>query len=129
MSSHNDLAFLSAAEQGELIKRRAISPVDLVRNCLDRIERYDAVLRAYITVCAEQALAAARRAESEISAGNYRGPLHGVPVAVDFDQGGRDPFEKHPIVGDRHGRPSPDAEVVFQPRQGVLVEMVVRLVQ
>lgn len=82
MSSYNDLSFLSAAEQGRLIRQRALSPVDLMRNCLDRIERYDSVLRAYITVCAERALAAARRAESEISAGNYRGPLHGIPFGV-----------------------------------------------
>jgi aspartyl-tRNA(Asn)/glutamyl-tRNA(Gln) amidotransferase subunit A len=82
MSSHDDLTFLSAAEQGGLIMRRAISPLDLVRNCLDRIERYDPLLRAYITVCGERALAAARRAESEISAGQYRGPLHGIPFGV-----------------------------------------------
>lgn len=82
MSSDNDLAFLSAAEQGRLIKARRISPVDLVRTCLDRIERYDAVLRAYITVCADQALAQAGQSEREIAKGVYRGPLHGIPFGV-----------------------------------------------
>ncbi|MBI4206626.1 MAG: Asp-tRNA(Asn)/Glu-tRNA(Gln) amidotransferase GatCAB subunit A, partial [Betaproteobacteria bacterium] len=82
MSSYSDLVFLSAARQAKLIRQRAISPCDLVQACLDRIERYDPVLRAYITVCAEPALAAARQAEREIAAGDDRGPLHGVPFGV-----------------------------------------------
>ena len=74
--------FLSAAEQGRLIRNRKLSPVELVQHCLDRIERWDPVLRAYITVCAESALAEARTAEREISAGRWRGPLHGLPFGV-----------------------------------------------
>ena len=77
-SSEAELCFLSATAQGELIRSRRLSPVELTRACLDRIERYDPVLRAYITVAAEQALAAARQAEREIAAGDYRGPLHGL---------------------------------------------------
>ena len=49
---------------------------------LDRIAKVDATLKSYATVMAEQALAAARSAEQEIQAGKYRGPLHGVPIAV-----------------------------------------------
>jgi aspartyl-tRNA(Asn)/glutamyl-tRNA(Gln) amidotransferase subunit A len=57
------------------------SPVDLVRDCLARIEaRRD--LNAFITVLGEQALDEARRCEHEIAAGDYRGPLHGIPVSV-----------------------------------------------
>lgn len=82
MPSYSDLVFLSAAAQAKLVRQRAISPVDLVQACLARIERYDPVLRAYITVCAEQALAEARQAEREIAAGTYRGPLHGIPFGV-----------------------------------------------
>ncbi|MGZ8266214.1 MAG: amidase [Burkholderiales bacterium] len=82
MSSDSRLPLLSAREQSELIRLRQVSPVDLVQSCLDRIARYDGVLRAYITVCAEQALEAARRAEREIAAGGWRGPLHGLPFGV-----------------------------------------------
>ncbi|HSQ05564.1 MAG TPA: amidase, partial [Burkholderiales bacterium] len=82
MASDEDLAFLSATEQSRLIRSRQLSPVELVRTCLERIQRYDGVLRAYITVCADQALAEARRAEQDIAAGNNRGPLHGIPFGV-----------------------------------------------
>jgi aspartyl-tRNA(Asn)/glutamyl-tRNA(Gln) amidotransferase subunit A len=82
MTNDRNLVFLSAAEQGRLIRERSVSPVDLVQACLERIHRYDGVLRAYITVCAEPALAAARNAEREIAAGNWRGPLHGIPFGV-----------------------------------------------
>ena len=76
------LHFLSASEQADLIRKRELSPVDLVRACLARIERYDSRLRAYITVCSEQALVDAKQAEREIAAGKYRGPLHGLPFGV-----------------------------------------------
>ena len=76
------LSLLGACEQARLIGKRAISPVELVQAALARIERYDGRLRAYITVCAEQALADARAAEAEIAAGRYRGPLHGLPFGV-----------------------------------------------
>jgi aspartyl-tRNA(Asn)/glutamyl-tRNA(Gln) amidotransferase subunit A len=78
----SDLHYLSAVEQAELVRTRKLSPVELVQACLDRIARYDGVLRAYITVCGEQALAQAREAEREIRAGSYRGPLHGLPFGV-----------------------------------------------
>ncbi len=78
----SELAYLSAAEQGRLIRSRQLSPVELVKLCLARIERFDPVLRAYITVCGEAALAAARQAESEIGRGDYRGPLHGLAFGV-----------------------------------------------
>ena len=82
MSSDNDPVFLSITRQAQLIRERALSPVELVKAYLKRIAHYDSVLRAYVTVCAEQALAAAAHAESEIAAGRYRGPLHGIPFGV-----------------------------------------------
>jgi Asp-tRNAAsn/Glu-tRNAGln amidotransferase A subunit and related amidases len=81
-TSSNDLVFLTAAEQGRLIRGGKLSPVELVQACLARIERWNPVLRAYITVCADSALAAARAAERDIAAGRWRGPLHGLPFGV-----------------------------------------------
>ena len=82
MSGNEELVFLSAAEQGRLLRARKLSPVELTRAYLGRIERYDGVLRAYITVLADQALEKAKQAEREIGAGSYRGPLHGIPFGV-----------------------------------------------
>ena len=78
----NELPFLSATALAELLRRREVSPVEATVAYLARIEQVDPALNSYITVTAEQAMAEARQAEAEIGAGNYRGPLHGVPVAV-----------------------------------------------
>jgi len=64
------------------LRRREISPVEITRVCLDRIERLNPTLNAFISVTAESALAEARAAETEIGRGEWRGPLHGVPVAL-----------------------------------------------
>jgi aspartyl-tRNA(Asn)/glutamyl-tRNA(Gln) amidotransferase subunit A len=64
------------------LRRREVSPVELTRACLDRIEKLNPALNAFITVMAESALAEARAAEAEISRGDWRGPLHGIPVAL-----------------------------------------------
>lgn len=69
-------------EAGELVAAREISPVELTQATLDAIERDNPTLNAYRLVLGERALDSARQAESEITSGNYRGPLHGVPVAV-----------------------------------------------
>ena len=61
---------------------KEVSPVEATEAYLDRIEALDAKYRAYVTVTADVALAAAKQAEQEIAQGNYRGPMHGVPVAV-----------------------------------------------
>ncbi|PYN40786.1 MAG: Asp-tRNA(Asn)/Glu-tRNA(Gln) amidotransferase GatCAB subunit A, partial [Candidatus Rokuibacteriota bacterium] len=66
---------------GRAIAARKISPVEATRACLDRIERLDGGIHAFITVDAEGALATARALETELSAGRSRGPLHGVPLA------------------------------------------------
>jgi aspartyl-tRNA(Asn)/glutamyl-tRNA(Gln) amidotransferase subunit A len=77
----DDLAYLSLGELGRLLDARQVSPVEIVRAALDRIERYNGRLVAYVTVCAEDALDAARRAEQEITQGRRRTRLFGLPIA------------------------------------------------
>ncbi|NUZ06583.1 amidase [Piscinibacter koreensis] len=73
---------LSIREAAVLLRDGRLSPVDYVTACLARIDRYDHALDAFIRVDREGALNAARDAEREIVAGRWRGPLHGVPVAI-----------------------------------------------
>jgi amidase len=76
------LHYLSLQQVAARLAAREMSPVALTERMLARIGRVDARLKSYATVMATQALADARAAEQEIAAGRYRGPLHGVPVAV-----------------------------------------------
>jgi aspartyl-tRNA(Asn)/glutamyl-tRNA(Gln) amidotransferase subunit A len=76
------LFHLTIHEAQELIRRRELSPVDLTLAFLQRIEAVDGRLHAYLTLLSDSALAEARMAEGEILQGHYRGPLHGIPVAV-----------------------------------------------
>jgi amidase len=78
----DDLHYKSIREVARLIESKEISPVELTRRMLERIESLDGQLKSYATVTAERALATARQAEQEIVAGNYRGSLHGIPIAV-----------------------------------------------
>ncbi|MEK7878893.1 MAG: amidase, partial [candidate division NC10 bacterium] len=75
-------AWSSIADLARMIGRKEVSPVEVVRAYLERIAALDRTLRAYITVCADTALAAARSAEGELAAGRVAGPLHGVPIGV-----------------------------------------------
>jgi aspartyl-tRNA(Asn)/glutamyl-tRNA(Gln) amidotransferase subunit A len=77
-----DLCFTPAVELAELIRRRALSPVEISRAVLERIERLNAPLGAYVLVHAERALEQARRAEQSVMAGQPLGPLHGIPLSI-----------------------------------------------
>jgi aspartyl-tRNA(Asn)/glutamyl-tRNA(Gln) amidotransferase subunit A len=70
------------AELAAQIRTRQVSPAELIEQTLARIAQRDPTMNAFQLVLTDYARAAARRAEQEIAAGNYRGPLHGVPVAV-----------------------------------------------
>src|SRR5436853_881128 len=74
--------YLTIAEAAKLIQQRELSPVELVDSRLARIEKLDGKLHSFIRVLADQARAEARTAESEIAAGKYRGPLHGIPIGL-----------------------------------------------
>ena len=77
-----EIPFMSAVELASAIRSRDISPVEAVDAYLDRIDEVGDQLNAYITVCADEARADAKRLEDEAAAGNFRGPLHGVPVGI-----------------------------------------------
>jgi aspartyl-tRNA(Asn)/glutamyl-tRNA(Gln) amidotransferase subunit A len=74
--------FNSISELAQGFGRREVSPVEITRACLERIERLNPALNAFVTVTPESALAEARTAEAEIGRGEWRGPLHGIPVAL-----------------------------------------------
>ena len=76
------LHFRSITEVAELIRTRQVSPIEVTDVMLGRIEELDDRLKCYATLMADHAREAARSAEREIGGGQYRGPLHGVPVAV-----------------------------------------------
>jgi len=77
-----EIAFLSAAETAQAVKAQELSPTDAVRAYLERIDRMDSRLAAYITVVREEALGAAQTIEDRIKNGEDVGPLAGVPIAV-----------------------------------------------
>lgn len=77
-----DICYASAGDLSRLIRNREISPVEIIDAHLDRIEATEPVLNSFITLLADDARAAAKRAESEIQAGNIRSPLHGIPVGL-----------------------------------------------
>jgi aspartyl-tRNA(Asn)/glutamyl-tRNA(Gln) amidotransferase subunit A len=73
---------LTLTKASEQIRIRRISPLELTHECLSRIERLNPVLNAFITVTADLALEQARQAEAEVMRGNWRGPLHGIPIGL-----------------------------------------------
>ena len=78
----NDLSYLTIAELEPLLRHRQLSPVELVRACLDRIHALEGRLHAFITLMEESALEEARAAEQAIASGDYKGPLHGIPIGL-----------------------------------------------
>jgi aspartyl-tRNA(Asn)/glutamyl-tRNA(Gln) amidotransferase subunit A len=81
MDSKN-LCYFSAGELSRLIKKREVSPVEVVKAHLTRLEAVEPLLNSFITLLSEQAVEEARVAEHEIQSGQYRGPLHGIPIGL-----------------------------------------------
>ncbi len=77
-----ELAWYSVAQLGELLRTGQVTSTELTRLALDRLKRYDGELHAVVTLTEERALEQAARADAEIAAGNYRGPLHGIPYGA-----------------------------------------------
>ena len=77
-----DLHFLTIAQASAQIKARNLSPVELTQAFLARVKHVDAKLDSHLLLLEEQALADAKKAESEIAAGNWKGPLHGIPIGL-----------------------------------------------
>ena len=78
----SELCHTSLRGLATLIQRQEVSPTEATQAVVDRVEKFDVQLNSYITLLGEQAMAQARAAEAEILDGHYRGPLHGIPIAV-----------------------------------------------
>src|SRR5262245_46784572 len=77
-----DYYYSTVSDLSKLIQTQTVSPVEIVETCLNRIEKFNPELNAFITVLGDDAFEQAKRAESEIRAGQWRGPLHGIPVGI-----------------------------------------------
>ena len=80
--SNDDIHLLTLAQLAQRIQRKEVSPVEVTEAYLDRIDSLDFKFNSFITVSRKEALQAAGEAEKEIAQGNYRGPMHGIPLAV-----------------------------------------------
>ena len=101
-TSANELCHMTIAQAGPLLRERRLSPVELVRAYLDRIEALNDRLHAYVTLLSERALGQAREVEAEILRGNYRGPLHGIPIGL------KDLYDTAGILTTAMSRVTPD---------------------
>jgi aspartyl-tRNA(Asn)/glutamyl-tRNA(Gln) amidotransferase subunit A len=77
-----EICYMSAGDLSKLVQSKEISPVEIIEAHLTRIDATEPVLNSFITLLADQARKAARQAEKDIQAGRYKGPLHGIPVAL-----------------------------------------------
>jgi aspartyl-tRNA(Asn)/glutamyl-tRNA(Gln) amidotransferase subunit A len=102
----------SILELSQHLRNRKLSPVELVKDCLAKIEKLNPVLNAFISVTAESALQQAKQAEAEIQHGQWRGPLHGIPIGLKdiVDTAGIRTTAASALFRDRI--PTQDAEVV-----------------
>src|SRR4029077_177752 len=105
------LCYLTVAEASKLIRARKLSPLELTEAYLERIAGLAPILHAFITVTADLARRQARAAEREIARGAYRGPMHGIPMALKdiFDTRGILTSGHSPVCNDRI--PTRDATV------------------
>jgi aspartyl-tRNA(Asn)/glutamyl-tRNA(Gln) amidotransferase subunit A len=103
---------LTITAAAELLRQRKLSPVELTTACLNRIEKLNPILNAFITVNAESAVVEAQKAEAEIVRGDYRGPLHGIPIGLKdlIDTAGVRTTCASAVFKDRI--PTEDAEIV-----------------
>jgi aspartyl-tRNA(Asn)/glutamyl-tRNA(Gln) amidotransferase subunit A len=108
----SDPTSLTLKQASGALRAKTASPVDLTEACLARIEKYDHAVNSFITVTKDQALEAARAAEAEQKRGKWRGPLHGIPVAVkdNMDTAGIRTTGASELFKDRV--PTEDCEVV-----------------
>ena len=117
------LHYRTIAEIAELIKSKQLSPVEITTYLLERIDQLDCHLKSYATIMRDDAIAAAKKSEAEIASDMYRGPIHGVPIAVKdlcFTMGVRTMGGSHALV---NHIPNFDATVVTRLRSagGVLL--------
>lgn len=112
-----DLTALTLRQASQMVQSKKVSPVELTRACLSRIERLNPAVNAFITVTAESALATAREMESEVHRGKWRGPLHGIPIALkdNIDTAGIRTTGASELFKDRV--PADDAEVARRLKQ------------
>jgi aspartyl-tRNA(Asn)/glutamyl-tRNA(Gln) amidotransferase subunit A len=112
-----DLASLTLKQASDLVRRRSVSPVDLTQACLKRIDQLNPAINAFITITREQALAMALQMEAEQKSGKWRGPLHGIPLALkdNIDTAGIRTTAASGVFKDRV--PTEDAEVVVRLRK------------
>lgn len=98
----SELCYLTVTQASALLADRQLSPVELVRAYLDRIDALDSTLHAYVTLLPERALAQAREVEADMLRGNYRGPLHGIPIGL------KDLYDTAGILTTAMSRVTPD---------------------
>jgi aspartyl-tRNA(Asn)/glutamyl-tRNA(Gln) amidotransferase subunit A len=112
MGQGSNVSRLGLSEASQLVRSKKVSPVELTQECLSRIERLNPKLNAFIVVTVDAALAEARAAEAEIHRGRWKGPLHGIPIALKdlLDTAGVRTTAASGLFKDRV--PSDDAEVV-----------------
>jgi aspartyl-tRNA(Asn)/glutamyl-tRNA(Gln) amidotransferase subunit A len=110
----SDLSTLTLKQAADLLRRRDASPVDLTKACLARIDKYNKSINAFITVTREQALTSAQEMDAEQKSGRWRGPLHGIPIALkdNIDTAGIRTTAASGVFKDRV--PAEDAEVVVR---------------
>jgi len=111
-SNTTNITSLTIQDASEQLRKKRLSPVELTKACLTRIEQLNPTLNAFITITSDSALATARAAEAEIQRGHWRGPLHGIPIALKdlFDTAGVRTTAASGVFKDRV--PTQDAEIV-----------------
>ena len=116
-SASQALHHLTIHEAAGLLRTRQLSPVELTQAFLDRIDAVDDQLKSYITLLRDGALKAAQETEEEISRGDYRGPLHGIPIALKdlYDTAGVATTAQSKVL--EHRVPDSDATVVTRLRE------------